>query len=82
MTELLPVGLGLLLGLSVGTVRPSFGRAQCVALAIALGVLATIATGEAAISWSYVLVDIPLVGLAAFVGQLATRRVHDVEERA
>jgi hypothetical protein len=81
MTEFQPVGLGLLLGLAVGTARPSIGRAQCAALAIALGVLASVVTGEVEVSWSYVLVDIPLVALAAVVGQLATRRVHHVEER-
>src|SRR4051812_3997504 len=81
MTELLPVALGLLLGLTVGAARPAIGRVQCAALAIALGVFATVVTGEVETSWSYVLVDIPLVALTAVVGQLATRRLHSVEER-
>jgi hypothetical protein len=81
MTELLPIGLGLLLGLALGTARPSIGRPQCAALAIALGVLASVVTGELEVSWGYVLVDIPLVAIAALVGQLATRRVRHMEER-
>ena len=81
MTELLPIGLGLLLGLAVGTARPAIGRSLCAALAIALGVLASVVTGEVEVSWTYVLVDIPLVALAALAGQLATHRVHHLEER-
>jgi len=44
--------------------RPAVGAA----LAIALGFTATVVTGEFASSWGYVLVDVPLVALAAFLG--------------
>jgi hypothetical protein len=80
MTELLPIGLGLILGLGVGAAKPSIGRLPCAALAIALGVLATVVTGEFMTSWGYLLVDIPLVAVAALVGQLATRGIRHVEE--
>ena len=43
-------------------------------MAVVLGVLATVVTGEFKTSWAYLLVDIPLVAIAAIVGLLAGRR--------
>ena len=44
-------------------------------LATALGVLATVASGEFKMTWAYLLIDIPLVAVAAVIGFLVTRRL-------
>ena len=40
-------------------------------MCVALGFLATVVTGEFTISWSYLLVDVPLVACAAMLGFLS-----------
>lgn len=75
MEELIPLGSGLLLGVLLGLSAPAWRLAAGTALAVALGVFATLVTGESAISWSYLLVDIPLVAVAAVLGLLAGRRM-------
>jgi hypothetical protein len=74
--ELLPIGFGLLLGAVLGWLRPSIPLPIGLGLAIPLGVLATIVTGEFKMSWGYLLIDIPLVAVAAVVGLFATRAVR------
>jgi hypothetical protein len=78
MTELLPVGFGLLLGLGVGLCWPTAGWLRTSILTVALGVAATVVTGEFRVSWGFVLVDIPLVAVAALTGLFATRRLRKV----
>lgn len=75
MEELVPVGLGLLLGALLGALRPSWRLPVATLLAVVLGTAVTIATGEAEISWAYVLIDIPLVAVGAVLGLLAGRRL-------
>jgi ABC-type antimicrobial peptide transport system permease subunit len=75
MQELIPVGCGLLLGAALGYIRPSMQLPIGAALAIVLGVCATVVTGEFKLSWDYVLVDIPLVALATFLSLVTVRRV-------
>ena len=70
MQELFPLACGLLLGAALGFVRPTLRLPVGAAMAVVLGVLATVATGEFKTSWSFVLIDIPLVALAAVVGLL------------
>jgi len=72
--ELLPIALGLILGGVLGFVRPSLRPRVGAALAIALGVLATVVTGEFKASWAYLVIDIPLVAMAAIVGLMAGQR--------
>jgi hypothetical protein len=74
MQELIPFGCGLLLGAALGWVRPSIRLPLGALLAIAMGVFATVVTGEFKLSWDYLLVDIPLVAVAAFAGFAALRR--------
>jgi hypothetical protein len=76
MQELFPIGCGLLLGAGLGWLRPSMRLPVGLALAIVLGVLATVVTGEFKMSWGYLLIDIPLVAAAAVVGVLGTRAVR------
>jgi hypothetical protein len=45
-------------------------------LVVSLGVLATVVTGEAAISWAFVLIDIPMVAVSASVGFLVAHRLR------
>ena len=78
MQELLPIALGLMLGLALGFVRPSLRIPAGAALATALGVLVTVATGEFAISPAYLLIDIPLVAAASLIGLAAGRRLTPV----
>lgn len=82
MQELIPVGYGLLLGVALGFLRPSLRLGAGAAFAIALGCLATVITGEFTVSWGYLLVDIPLVGLPAFLGLLSVRRLHPADRSA
>jgi hypothetical protein len=80
--ELLPLGCGLLLGVALGRLRPSLRLPVGAVLAVALGFLATAATGEAAISWAFVLIDIPIVALGALVVRLVERRLAPALRRA
>ena len=75
MQELIPIGCGLLLGAALGFLRPSIRLPVGAALCIVLGTLATVVTGEFKLSWGYVLVDIPLVGLAAFLALVSVRHL-------
>ena len=81
MQELIPFGCGLLLGAALGWVRPSIRLWIGAVLAAALGLLATVVTGEFRLSWEYLLVDIPLVAVAAFAGFAALRRTAAVLRR-
>jgi hypothetical protein len=81
MQELVPLGLGFLLGAGLGLLRPSLRPPIGAALAIVFGVLATAVTGEAKTSWAFVLVDIPIVAIAAALGLVAGRRLSPAHRR-
>jgi hypothetical protein len=72
--ELIPLLSGFAVGLALGVVRPSLRLRAGVVLAIALGLLATVVTGEFKTSWAFVLIDIPLVGMAAVFGLVVARQ--------
>jgi hypothetical protein len=68
--EVFPVVAGLLLGFAAFRIESIRLRAIVVAvMSVLLGVVATIISGEALISWAFVLIDIPLV-LASAVGAI------------
>jgi hypothetical protein len=75
MEELFPLASGLALGALLGYLRPSTRLPVGAAPAIVLGVLATVASGEFRVSWTYLLIDIPLVAGAAVLGLLIARRL-------
>lgn len=75
MEELFPLSAGLILGALLGFVRPSIRVPVGTTLATALGVLATVASGEFRVTWAYLLIDIPLVAVAAVAGFVVTRRL-------
>jgi hypothetical protein len=80
--ELVPLSFGFLLGGVLGFVRTSLRIPVGAALAVTLGVTATVVTGEATISWAFVLIDIPIVAVAAVVGLLVGRRLGPAPRRA
>ena len=73
MSELLPIVSGVVMGILIGFLRPSLRIPTAAVLTVALGVIATIASGEYTISWAFLLVDVPLVGASAVAGFLAFR---------
>jgi hypothetical protein len=73
MQELVPIVSGLVAGSLLGFLRPSLRIPVGIAAAVVLGTLATIVTGEFRVSWGFLLVDIPLVGLAAVAGFVGMR---------
>ena len=74
--ELVPVASGLMIGLILGLLRPSLRVTIGVVLIITFGVLATVVSGEYLISWSFLLIDIPLVALSAAAGLFVTHRLR------
>jgi hypothetical protein len=73
--ELFPIGCGVVLGALAGWLRPPWRWPVTGVLAIGLGVAATVVSGEAEISWAFVLIDIPMVAVAASVGFLSVHRL-------
>ena len=73
MNEIFPVLAGVVVGLILGAVRPSLRLRIGIPLAVALGVTATVVSGELTIGWEYLLIDIPLVGMSAAATLTATR---------
>lgn len=74
MQEFFPLACGLVLGLILGFVRPRIRLRVGVVCSVLLGVLATVVSGEFRASWAYLLVDIPLVAAASFVGVVVAAR--------
>jgi hypothetical protein len=76
MQELLPLAGGLVAGVALGLLRQSLRLPLGALLAVLLGTLATVVTGEMSISPAFLLVDIPLVALASVLGLLGARRLR------
>ncbi|MGH2745659.1 MAG: hypothetical protein ACRDN8_24850 [Thermoleophilaceae bacterium] len=74
MQELVPLVSGFAVGLALGALRPSLRLPVGAALAVVLGVLATVVTGEFKTSWAFVLIDVPLVAVAAVCGLALARQ--------
>jgi hypothetical protein len=64
-SEIFPILSGLLLGALLGWITPQTRQRFGVPAAVALAFLATVISGEFRISWGFLLVDVPLVSLAA-----------------
>jgi hypothetical protein len=71
--EIFPITAGLICGLLLGTATARRPLALGLALAVVLGFLATVLSGEWRISWAFLLIDIPLVAGCAAVAYLASR---------
>jgi hypothetical protein len=76
LNELFPIVSGALLGLLVGTIRPTLRLWVGVPIATVLGVLATVISGEFRIGWEFLLIDIPLVAASAVATVLAGRLIR------
>jgi xanthosine utilization system XapX-like protein len=74
--ELLPLASGLVIGLILGLLRPSARVPVGAFLIVAFGVLATVVSGEYLISWSFLLIDIPLVAGSAAASLYVTHRLR------
>jgi hypothetical protein len=74
--ELFPFAAGLLVGALLGLLRPSLRPVIGGLLSVALGVCATVVSGEFRVSWEFLLFDIPLVAVAAVLGLLVARHVR------
>ena len=81
MEEILPVASGLFLGALIGLLRPSLRVPLGAVLIIAFGVFATVVSGEYLISWSFLLIDIPLVAVSAAASLYVTHRLRWVRHR-
>jgi hypothetical protein len=79
--EILPVVSGLFLGALIGLLRPSLRLPVGAALIVAFGVLATVVSGEYLISWSFLLIDIPLVAVSAAASLYVTHRLRWASRR-
>jgi hypothetical protein len=73
---MLPVISGLCLGSILGLLRSSLRVPVGVVLIIALGVLASVVSGEYLTSWSFLLIDIPLVAVSATSSLFITHRLR------
>jgi hypothetical protein len=73
--EIVPILSGLLLGAFLGWMNPGSRLRIGLPIALALGFLATVASGEFRISWGFLIEDIPLVGVSAAIGFFAGHRV-------
>ncbi|MFN2494381.1 MAG: hypothetical protein ABR608_00515 [Pseudonocardiaceae bacterium] len=76
MHELLPIVSGLLVGTVLGLLRPSLRLPFGVVAAVVLGFVATVVTGEYLLSWGFLLIDIPLVGISAAASLVLTHRLR------
>lgn len=80
MGEILPISVGILVGLicwRIASVR--LRTAALVVLSVLFGALASLVNGELALSWGFLLIDIPLVFLVAVGTSLLVSRL--VSER-
>jgi hypothetical protein len=75
LEELLPVASGLVIGLILGLLHPSARIPVGALLIVGFGVLATVVSGEYLISWSFLLIDIPLVAVSAAASFFVTHRL-------
>jgi hypothetical protein len=75
MNELFPIAAGLLCGILLGVVTARRRPVVWVIGSIVIGVAATFISGEWKIGWEYLLIDIPLAGMAAAAAFLGARVV-------
>lgn len=74
--ELFPVACGLATGMIVGLAAPRARLWVGAVLSIVFGVLATVLSGEYAVSWAFLLIDIPLVAVSATAAYFLGHRVR------
>jgi hypothetical protein len=83
MGEILPISAGILVGLTcwrIASVR--LRTAALVVLSVLFGALASLVNGELALSWGFLLIDIPLVFLVAVGTSLLVSRLVSARQAA
>ncbi|MEZ4523547.1 MAG: hypothetical protein R3A46_18165 [Thermomicrobiales bacterium] len=76
MGEIFPIAAGIALGMVALRIMDVRLRAATIAvMSVVFGVIATAISGEALISWAFVLIDIPLVLVAALATVVIAPRV-------
>lgn len=83
MGEILPISAGILVGLicwRIASVR--LRTAALVVLSVLFGALASLLNGELALSWGFLLIDIPLVFLVAVGTSLLVSRLVSARQAA
>ena len=83
MGEILPISVGILVGLicwRIASVR--LRTAALVVLSVLFGALASLLNGELALSWGFLLIDIPLVFLVAVGTSLLVSRLVSARQTA
>ena len=73
-SELFPITEGFVLGLFLAWTKPRDRLRIGAPIALALGALATLVSGEFRLNWGFLLVDIPLVVLSSAVALRAFHR--------
>ncbi len=77
MDEVFPVLSGIVIGLVLGIIPPRLRMRALGVLSVALGTLASWISGELAISWIYMVIDVAQVlGAALLTSVLAARWQH------
>lgn len=77
MHEIFPVVGGVAIGLlALRIAEPRLRTAFLVILSVLVGVIATVISGEALVSWAFLLIDIPLVFGSAIVAAVAVPWVY------
>ncbi|TDD71178.1 hypothetical protein [Actinomadura rubrisoli] len=76
LNEVFPVVGGILLGLLIVGVRQSLRLWVAVPAAVVIGFLATVVSGEFRMGWEFLLIDIPLVAVAAVATVMVVRLVR------
>jgi hypothetical protein len=74
--ELLPASMGFVLGALLTRLHSQHRLWVGIALILLLAASATVLSGEFLLSWGFLLVDIPLVGVATCTGFIAFRRMR------
>ena len=72
--DLLPASIGFVLGALLTRVGSRYRWWIGIALVLVLAASATVLSGEFLLSWGFLLVDIPLVGIATGLGFIAFNR--------
>lgn len=83
MGEILPISAGILVGLicwRIASVR--LRTAALVVLSVLFGALASLVNGELALSWGFLLIDIPPVFLVAVGTSLLVSRLVSARQTA
>ncbi|HAX24104.1 MAG TPA: hypothetical protein PLR44_12355 [Thermomicrobiales bacterium] len=76
MNEIFPVLAGVLVGIIAMRIASLRVRtAAIILLSVVFGIAASAISGELALTWEFVLVDIPLVAISSLVTVFVVRRI-------